>query len=87
MKIKVRKHVVYEIFDNKVDMIRTILKMFELSKLDKIIYKGDPKDISTKTMKVVIVRGCKKMSADEIKNKYDKLLKKGDKYCIIYRTN
>ena len=57
MIIKIRKNVVCEIFDNKEDMMKKIIIMIFNSKTEKILYKGNPNEISYKTMKKAIVKG------------------------------
>ena len=52
MKVKIKDNVVYESFDNKQEMMEKILQMIMNSHTDKILYKGDPKEINYKLMKL-----------------------------------
>ena len=88
MKIELKENVVYESFDNRKDMMQKILDMILDSKTDKIIYKGDPKNINYKMMKKVILKDyTKKIEPDKVRNMYDDIIKSTDnrEFCIIYK--
>lgn len=88
MKVKIKDNVVYESFDNKREMMEKILNMIINSKTDKILYKGDPKEINYKLMKKVILEDhTQKIDPDLVKNMYDQVIKNDDKrdFCIIYK--
>ena len=88
MKVKIKDNVVYESFDNKKEMMEKILNMIIESKTDKILYKGDPKEINYKLMKKVILENyTQKIDPDIVKNMYEEVIKTDDKrdFCIIYK--
>jgi len=88
MKVKIKDNVVYESFDNKKEMMEKILNMIIDSKTDKILYKGDPKEINYKLMKKVILEDyTQKIDPDLVKNMYEQVIKNDDKrdFCIIYK--
>lgn len=88
MKVKIKDNVVYESFDNKKEMMEKILNMIIESKTDKILYKGDPKEINYKLMKKVILENyTQKIDPDIVKNMYEQVIKTDDKrdFCIIYK--
>lgn len=88
MKINLKENVVYESFDNKKDMMEKILRMIIECNTDKILYKGNPKEINYKLMKKVILKDyAQKIEPDTVKNMYDDVIKNDTKrdFCIIYR--
>lgn len=88
MIVKIKDNVVYESFDNKKEMMEKILNMIIESKTDKILYKGDPKEINYKLMKKVILENyTQKIDPDIVKNMYEQVIKTDDKrdFCIIYK--
>lgn len=88
MKVKIKDNVVYESFDNKKDMMEKILNMIMDSKTDKILYKGDPKEINYKLMKKVILENyTQKIDPDIVKDMYEQVIKNDEQrdFCIIYK--
>lgn len=88
MKVLIKDNVVYESFDNKKDMMEKILQMIINCNTDKILYKGDPKEINYKLMKKVILKDySQKIEPETVKTMYDEVIKTDQKrdFCIIYK--
>jgi len=69
-------------------MMEKILQMIINSNTDKILYKGDPKDINYKLMKKVILKDySQKIEPEIVKNMYDEVIKTDQQrdFCIIYK--
>lgn len=88
MKVKIKDNVIYESFDNKNDMMGKILQMILESHTDKILYKGDPKEINYKLMKKVILeKYTEKIDPILVKNMYEQVIQNDEQrdFCIIYK--
>lgn len=88
MKVVIKDNVVYESFDNKKDMMEKILQMIIDSNTDKILYKGDPKEINYKLMKKVILKDySQRIEPETVKNMYEEVIKTDQQrdFCIIYK--
>jgi hypothetical protein len=65
-----------------------ILQMILNSHTDKILYKGNPKEINYKLMKKVILKDyTQKIEPDVVKNMYEQVIKNdiNRDFCIIYK--
>jgi len=88
MKIELKENVVYESFLNRKEMTQKILDMILDSKIDKIIYKGNPLDINYKMMKKVLLKDyTKRIEPEKVRSMYDDIVMSSDKreFCIIYK--
>lgn len=89
MKIELKDNVVYQTFNTKKDLQEMILSMILNSKTDKILYKGNPRDINYKLMKKVLLKDyTQRIDPELIKEKYEEIVDscKDQNYCVIYKV-
>lgn len=92
MEIKINENIYFKTLNNKKELREFILNMILESKTDKIIYKGEPHDLSYKIMKKIllpkqIIKTSKNLyTPDEIRLQYLNILHDvKEQYCIIYK--
>lgn len=88
MKLELKENVIYETFNSRKDLQEKILSMILKSKTDKILYKGNPKDINYKLMKKVLLKDyTQRIDPEIIKERYKDIIESlGNKnYCLIYK--
>jgi hypothetical protein len=87
MLLNINKNIYLKSFHTEKELKESILEMISKSKIDKILYKGDPKTINYKTIKKIILSKKEKdLTCELIKEKYSKLLENiSDEYCMIYK--
>lgn len=88
MKVELKEGVVFESFTHREDMIQMILLMITESKTDRILYKGNPKDIKYRTMKKAMVKDFfMKIEPDKVRDMYKNIVKNthNRKFCVIYK--
>jgi hypothetical protein len=88
MVITLRENVVYKTFQTKKELQEFILSMVLNSKTDKILYKGDPREINYKLMKKVLMENyTQRINPDYIKEKYKNVVDScyDKNLCVIYK--
>jgi hypothetical protein len=88
MIIPLKENVVYESFECYKKLQEKILTMIFKSKTDKILYKGNPRDINYKLMKKVMLKDyTQRIDPDIIKKQYIEIINSCDykSYCLIYK--
>jgi len=89
MQIELKENVIYKTFNTKNDLREFILNMILNSKTDKILYKGNPRDINYKLMKKVLLKDyTQRIDPDLIKERYEELVDscKEQRFCVIFKT-
>lgn len=89
MQIKLKENVIYQTFNNKKELQEMILSMILNSKTDKILYKGNPRDINYKLMKKVMLKEyTQKIDPDIIKTRYSEIISSCNEqhFCAIYKV-
>ena len=88
MKIELKENVVYQTFNTKKELQEMILSMILKSKTDKILYKGNPRDINYKLMKKVLLKEyTQRIDPELIKIRYEEVVEstKQQNFCVIYK--
>jgi hypothetical protein len=92
MEIRINDNVYLKSLKTKKDLREIILKMIIESKVDKILYKGNPLDINYKLLKKLIVpkkilKTEKNINVEEVKQQFTNILQElnDEEYCIIYK--
>lgn len=92
MEIKINENIYYKSFKSQKDLKKLILTMIFESKIDRVLYKGEPSDINYKLLKKLIIpketlKETKIINPEIVKNTYDNLIGmvQGEPYCIIYK--
>jgi len=88
MQIELKENVIYQTFNNKKELQEMILSMILNSKTDKILYKGNPRDINYKLMKKVLLKDyTQRIDPEIIKERYEEVVEssKEQKFCVIYK--
>jgi len=89
MQIELKENVVYQTFNTKKELQEMILSMILNSKTDKILYKGNPRDINYKLMKKVLLKDyTQKIDPELIKERYEQVVEscKQQNFCVIYKV-
>jgi len=89
MKIELKENVVYQTFNTKKELQEMILSMILKSKTDKILYKGNPRDINYKLMKKVLLKEyTQRIDPELIKERYEEVVEstKQQNFCVIYKV-
>ena len=89
MQIELKENVVYQTFNTKKELQEMILGMIINAKTDKILYKGNPRDINYKLMKKVMLKEyTQRIDPDIIKNRYDEIVSSCHEqhFCAIYKV-
>jgi len=89
MQIELKENVVYQTFKNKKELQEMILSMILNSKTDKILYKGNPRDINYKLMKKVLLKDyTQRIDPELIKERYEDVVRSStqQKFCVIYKV-
>lgn len=87
MEINLKDNIYYKSYKNKVDLNEEIVNFIFSDKIDKVLYKGDPKLINYKLLKKVIPMSGNRVEPDMVREKYSKIVDITDNepYCIIYK--
>ena len=88
MQIELKENVVYHTFKTKKELQELILSMILNSRTDKILYKGNPRDIHYKLMKKVLLKDyTQRIDPELIKERYDDVVEscKDQNFCCIYK--
>lgn len=87
MEINLKDNIFYKSYRNKVDLNEEIINFIFSDKIDKVLYKGDPKDINYKLLKKVIPMNENYPVPEKVRGKYSNILELTDNepYCIIYK--
>ena len=88
MQIELKDNVIYQTFNTKKELQEMILSMILKSRTDKILYKGNPRDINYKLMKKVLLKDyTQQIDPELIKEKYEDVVDscKEQKFCCIYK--
>jgi hypothetical protein len=89
MQIELKENVIYKTFNTKKELQEMILSMILKSKTDKILYKGNPRDINYKLMKKVLLKDyTQRIDPELIKERFEDVVEscKDQKYCVIYKV-
>jgi hypothetical protein len=89
MKIELKENVIYQTFSTKKELQEMILSMILNSKTDKILYKGNPRDINYKLMKKVLLKDyTQRIDPEIIKERYEEIVDscKNQNFCVIYKV-
>ena len=87
MEINLKDNIFYKSYKSKLDLNEEIIKFIFSDKIDKVLYKGAPKDINYKLLKKVIPMNESHPQPDRVRGKYSNILELSDNepYCIIYK--
>ncbi len=87
VEINLKDNIFYKSYKDKMDLNEEIINFIFSNKIDKVLYKGDPKDINYKLLKKVIPMSEKKIEPDMVREKYSKIIDITDNepYCVIYK--
>ena len=87
MEINLKDNIFYKSYKNKLDLNEEMINFIFSNKVDKVLYKGVPKDINYKLLKKVIPMSEKRAEPDMVRGKYFKIIDITDNepYCVIYR--
>jgi len=88
MQIELKENVIYQTFKTKRELQEMILSMILNSKTDKILYKGNPRDINYKLMKKVLLKDyTQRIDPELIKEQYQNVVEscKQQNFCVIYK--
>jgi len=89
MQIELKENVVYQTFKTKKELQEMILSMILNSKTDKILYKGNPRDINYKLMKKVLLKDyTQRIDPELIKEMYEEVVDscRQQNFCVIYKV-
>lgn len=89
MQIDLKENVIYKTFNAKKELQEFILSMILGTKTDKILYKGNPRDINYKLMKKVLLNDyTQRIDPDLIKERYEDIVAscREQNYCVIYKV-
>jgi hypothetical protein len=89
MQIELKENVIYQTFKTKRELQEMILSMILNSKTDKILYKGNPRDINYKLMKKVVLKDyTQRIDPELIKEQYQNVVEscKQQNFCVIYKV-
>ena len=89
MQIELKDNVVYQTFKTKKELQEMILSMIIKSRTDKILYKGNPRDINYKLMKKVLLKEyTQRIDPELIKERYEDVIEssKEQNFCCIYKV-
>jgi len=89
MQIELKDNVIYQTFNTKKELQEMILSMILNSRTDKILYKGNPRDINYKLMKKVLLKDyTQRIDPELIKEKYEDVVEscKQQNFCVIYKV-
>ena len=87
MEINLKDNIFYKSYKSKVDLNEEIVNFIFSDKIDKVLYKGDPKEINYKLLKKIIPFNEIRVEPDKVREKYSHILELSDNapYCVIYR--
>ena len=89
MQIELKENVVYHTFKTKKELQEMILSMILNSRTDKILYKGNPRDINYKLMKKVLLKEyTQRIDPELIKERYEDVVEscREQNFCCIYKV-
>jgi len=98
MNIRLKENVIFTPYNDNIQLKEKILEFILESRTDKILYKGNPKDINYKLLKKILpldqIKFDKSANSinkfveigDNIREVYNDFLDKVDcKYCLIFK--
>ena len=87
MEINLKENIIYKSYKNKVDLNEEIINFIFDNRIDKVLYKGDPKEINYKLLKKIIPMNESRVEPEKVRKKYSNVLEltDNDPYCIIYK--
>lgn len=92
MEIKINDNIYFKSLKTKKDLREVILNMIVDSKIDKVLYKGNPFEINYKLLKKLItpksvLKTNKNINPDDVKKEFTNILQSIDneQFCIIYK--
>jgi len=92
MEIKINENIYYKSFKSQKELKNLILTMIVESKIDRVLYKGEPTEINYKLLKKIIVpketlKSTIIINPDDVKKTYTTLIQDtmGEPYCVIYK--
>jgi hypothetical protein len=87
LELDIKEKITYKSFNSQKELNKFILNMIFESKIDKIMFKGDPYDINYKMMKKVISLTNPLVVNDDIRGAFRKIiqLSNNDPYCVIFK--
>ena len=89
MQIDLKENVIYQTFNTKKELQEMILSMILNSRTDKILYKGNPRDINYKLMKKVLLKDyTQRIDPELIKERYEDVVEscREQNFCCIYKV-
>lgn len=91
MEIKMNSNIYFKSFKTQKELKTLILTMIMESKIDKVLYKGEPNELNYKLLKKIMLAKTSKnktnVNPDEIKTVYNNIINevKNEPYCVIYK--
>jgi len=87
VEINLKNDIFFKSYKNKVELNEEIVNFIFSSKIDKVLYKGEPRDINYKLLKKIIPMYESVVEPDKVRSKYSKIIDITDNepYCVIYK--
>jgi hypothetical protein len=92
MRFELKENIVFDTFNDQTELKETILKFIFDSKTDKILYKGDPREVNYKLLKKILPN---ESSVPELKLETEKTIRENyndflgrvkSDHCLIYKV-
>jgi hypothetical protein len=87
LELNLKEKIIYKSFKTQKELNTFILDYIFESKADKILFKGDPYDLTYKEMKKMIDESNFLMKDGDVRNAFRKViqLSGNEPYCVIYK--
>ena len=87
LELNLKEKIIYKSFKTQKELSTFILDYIFESKADKILFKGDPYDLTYKEMKKMIDEKNYLMKDGDVRNAFRKVIQytDNDPYCVIYK--
>ena len=87
VELHIREKIIYESFKKQSQLSEKILGFIENSKVDKIVFKGDPYDLNYKMLKKILSEDSPLVINGDYRGGFRKILKMTsyEPFCIIYK--
>ena len=87
MEINLKDNIYFKPYNKKVKLNEDIVEFILSDKIDRVLYKGEPKDINYKLLKKILPLVESNVEPDIVRKKYQNILELCDNspYCLIYR--
>jgi len=87
LELNIKEKIIYKSFNSQKELNEFILNMIFESKIDKIVFKGDPYDINYKMMKKIISINSPLVVNGDIRGAFRKIiqLSNNDPYCVVFK--